>query len=217
LCLVWCVIGSRPVRSAFIWLVFAFCILVLSSAESSPIFGHYSGLGSMRTLVTTQSVSRSRLHKLAPSLWSVLVATTPLPGGIQKAISSLFPFFAKERLANPAPLFTWDLGIVLCGYTQQLFIPLQAMDLGLLTKKTLFLVFLAASARRSEVFALSCRVSSQQRPAGCEAVLSPVPGFVPKSRRGVSANRAFVIKALPVNPGSGEESALCPVKSSRRF
>jgi hypothetical protein len=147
----------------------------------------------------------------------VLAATTPLPGGVEKAISSLFRFFAKERPANPAPLPSWDLGIVLRGFTQQPFVPLQAMDLGLLTKKTLFLVFLAAGARRSEVLALSRRVSFRQRPAGCEAVLSPVPGFVPKSRRGVSANRPFVIKALPVNPGSGEESALCPVKTLQAF
>jgi hypothetical protein len=37
-------------------------------------------------------------------------------------------------------------------------------------------------------------------------VLSPVPGFVPKSKRGISANRPFVIKALPVSPGDGDDS-----------
>jgi hypothetical protein len=91
------------------------------------------------------------------------------------------------------------------------------MDLALLTKKTLFLVFLAAGARRSEVLALSSQVSFRSSPSGLEAVLSPVPGFVPKSKRGISANRPFVIKALPVSPGDGDDSGLCPVRALKEF
>jgi hypothetical protein len=48
-------------------------------------------------------------------------------------------------------------------------------------------------------------------------VLSPVPGFVPKSKRGFSANRPFVIKALPVSPGDGDDSGLCPVRALKEF
>jgi hypothetical protein len=61
-----------------------------------------------------------------------------------------------------------------------------------------FLVFLASGARRFEVLALSRQVSFRRPSTGLEALLSPVPEFVPKSKRGVSANRPFVIKALQV-------------------
>ena len=106
---------------------------------------------------------------------------------------------------------------MLRGLTLQPFSPLATMDIDLLTKKTIFLVFLAAGARRSEVLALSRQVSFRRPLTGLEAVLSPVPGFVPKSKRGVSANRPFIIRALPTSPGSGEDMGLCPVRTLQEF
>jgi hypothetical protein len=91
------------------------------------------------------------------------------------------------------------------------------MDLDLLTKKTVFLVFLAAGAWRSEVLALFRQVSFRHSSTGLEALLSPVPGFVPKSKRGVTANRPFVIKALPLNLSSKDNTRLCPVRALQEF
>jgi hypothetical protein len=105
------------------------------------------------------------------------------------------------------------MGIVLQGLTLQPFVPLAAMDMDLLTKKAVFLVFLAVGARRSEVLALSRQVSFCCPSTGLEALLIPVPGFVPKSKMRVTTNRPFVIKALPLTPSSRDDTSLCPVRT----
>jgi hypothetical protein len=168
-------------------------------------------------LFTEKGLAFSTIRGYKASLWSVLASTSSLSEDIEKAISRLFSFFAKHRPANIAPLPNWNLSIVLTGLKRAPFAPLGKLDLPLLLKKTLFLIFLAAGSRRSEVLAFSRTVVFRRPSEGqLEAILSPIPGFVPKTKRGLSANRPFVIRALPGDL-SPEEQALCPVRALKAF
>jgi integrase len=167
-------------------------------------------------LSSVEGLAFSTLRGYKASILSVLSARHPLPWDIEKDLAKLFAFFSKARV-DPIPLPSWNLTIVLLGFKRAPFEPIESIELKFLLQKTLFLVFLAAGIRRSEVLALSRKVLFRVVDGHSEAILSPVPGFVPKTRRGVSSNHPLVIRGLEGYVPQGEETFLCPIRALRVY
>ena len=76
---------------------------------------------------------------------------------------------------------------------------------------------LASGARRGEVLAL-IRPGITYTAGREEALVFPDPKFIPKSRRGISSNRPFVIRSLANHVGKeSPDRLLCPVRALRFF
>ena len=106
---------------------------------------------------------------------------------------------------------SWDLIKVLTFLRSSVFEPLANASLRDLTRKTLFLVALAAAKRVGELQALSRLVSFSSSSAG----LMYVPEFVAKTEAAVRPlPRTFEVKSLgDFAAGLPEELLLCPVRS----
>ena len=151
------------------------------------------------------------------SILSVISLEGKLPTSTETILSRLFKAFASERPASPAALPNWNLSIVLQGFKKAPFEPLDDCSLEQLLVKTLFLTFLASGARGGEILAVTSNVRFRITEGCNEAVLYPNPGFVPKTKRGVSSNRPFVIRSLEDHSHLVEDKFLCPVRALKAF
>jgi len=168
-------------------------------------------------LFSVKGLSYSTLRGYKASLLSVLSRTNPLSQYDKDALSGLFQTFQAERPAKPRAMPLWDLGLVLEGLKRPPFEPIRHSDLRFLSLKTLFLITLASGARRGEVLAL-IRPGIKFTTGREEALVFPDPKFIPKTRRGISSGRPFVIRSLTNHTGKDStDRFLCPVRALRVF
>ena len=116
------------------------------------------------------------------------------------------------RAVCPPP---WDLEAILRYLCSPVFEPLASCSLRDLTRKTLFLVFLATAKRVGEIQALSRLVSFSSTGAG----LSYVPEFLAKTESAMRPlPRSVSVQSLQdFAAGLPDELLLCPVRSLREY
>ena len=168
-------------------------------------------------LFSVKKLSYSTLRGYKASIISVIARTNPLTDYAKGILASLFQTFRIERPVIQRAMPLWDLGIVLQGLKRPPFEPIRHSDLRFLSLKTLFLMTLASGARRGEVLAL-IRPGITYTDRREEAIVYTDPQFIPKTRRGYSSNKPFVIKSLANHVDrDSPDRFLCPVRALRVF
>ena len=159
----------------------------------------------------------STLRGYRASILSVLSRSAPVSPYTDSVLKGLFKAFQLQRPVVARSLPVWDLGIVLQGLKRPPFEPIRKASLRLLSLKTLFLFTLAAGARRGEVLAL-IRPGIKFTDHCEEVVVFPDPSFIPKTRRGVSSGKPFIVEALKRHVDRrSEDRLLCPVRALLAF
>ena len=145
-------------------------------------------------------------------------------GTIKGQVSALSVFFQRPLAAhslmksflqgvirvNPpikAPLYPWDLNLVLSALQRQPFEPLSVIPLVLLTRKLVFLVAMASARRVSELAALSCKAPYLLLHKD-RVVLRPLPSFLPKVVSNFHLNQDVILPSFFPKPSSKEERLL---------
>ena len=131
----------------------------------------------------------------------------------------LASFYGDKPVANRS-IPPWDLALVLHALTKQPFEPLGKASLKLLTFKTVFLLILASSKRRSEIHAWT--YSSLSYKNWSEVSLAPSTAFLAKNQLasdGSTAIKPVVIPALKPHLESSltQDRFLCPVRSLKYY
>ena len=128
-----------------------------------------------------------------------------------RVLQDLVHSFSIESPRRPQAPPSWDLDAVLRHLMSSVFEPLESVSLRILTKKTLFLVFLATAKRVSEIQALSKTVAA----IGNDLVVSFQPHFIAKTESvDAPVPRIFRVFSLREFAGDLEEgSLLCPVRA----
>ena len=135
------------------------------------------------------------------------------------SISELMRALELKRPVSRSLTPKWDLSCVLWSLTKAPYEPLDQASLQHLTWKTVFLLTLASSKRRSEIHALSvedghCRFNSNYE----SVTLLTQPGFLAKTQLPSTASLPFTIPSLSNVCGSDDEDRfLCPVRSLRFY
>ena len=125
------------------------------------------------------------------------------------------------KIACPASRFNypkWDLAVVLRALMKHPFEPIVSIPIDLLTYKTAFLLTLAASARASEMHALSYHSFSRDRYWN-NVWLSPSESFLAKNQtsRAPDQRRHFKVPALTTVSDDTSARYLCPVRALRIY
>ena len=130
--------------------------------------------------------------------------------GEDRVLQDLLCSFAIERPRRPQAPPSWDLDAMLRHLMSSAFEPLESVSLRALTKKTLYLVFLATAKRVSEIQALSKMVAA----IGNDLV-SYLPHFIAKTERADAlVPHSFRVLLLREFAWDLEEgSLLCPVRA----
>ena len=134
-------------------------------------------------------------------------------------ISQLIAGFGIARPKQIKESPPWDLTVVLKALMGAPFEPLRESSLANLTKKTVFLLFLAMAARRSEVHALSVRPGHISfGPADRFVTLRPGLSFLAKNQKSTLAARSWKIEALEHRvAGDLPDGSLCPVRALKEY
>ena len=129
--------------------------------------------------------------------------------GEDRVLQDLLRSFAIERPCRPQAPPSWDLDAVQRHLMSSAFEPLESVSQRALTKKTLFLVSLAAAKRVSEIQALSMTLAA----IGNDLMVSFLPHFIAKTERvDAPVPRNFRVLWLREFAGDLEDgSLLCPV------
>ena len=124
-------------------------------------------------------------------------------------LQDLLRSFQVEAPSRSIQLPSWDLKKVLVYLRSSTFEPLQSVSLRALSKKVLFLLFLATAKRVCELQALSSIVSFSSE----GAVVSYVTEFLAKTEPALRPlPRSFLVKSLTdFAAGLDEDLLLCPV------
>lgn len=160
-------------------------------------------------------LAQSTLRGYKAAILSVLNLSKPLSDLIDRVLKSLFQSFEVDRPPAKQELPQWNIGIVLQGLKKPPFEPLSEASFRFLSMKTLFLTVLATGSRRGEILALIFKHDFRVKDSVREMLLYPDPGFLPKTRRGVSSNRPLVLPSLPCS--EQEDSLLCPVRALENY
>ena len=168
-------------------------------------------------LFVVKGLAFSTLRGYKASILSVLESTNPLPTNHLDVLTKLFRTFSAERPVIPRAMPVWDLGLVLQGLKRFPFEPISHSDTRFLSLKTLFLLTLASGARRGEVRAL-IRTGITYTDRKEEVLVYPDPKFIPKTRRGVSSGKPFIIRSLcHLVDRDSPDRLLCPVRALKAF
>ena len=137
--------------------------------------------------------------------------------GPSPELSALLRSFHTERPRTASLVPAWDLSVVLYTLQGAPFEPLGSTSLRWLTLKTVFLITLASGARRSEVHALSSKVT--WGPEYSYARLRPVLGFLRKNQRPNQPPDTLILPALAplLAPDMARDRSLCPVRALRYY
>ena len=125
-----------------------------------------------------QDLSLSSVKAHHSMLSSVFRFKLPLLGE-DRVLYDLLRSFAIERPRRPQVPPSWDFDLVLRHLMSSAFEPLESVSLRALTKKTLFLVYLATAKRVSEIQALLKTVAA----IGNDLMVSYLPHFIAKTER----------------------------------
>ena len=130
-------------------------------------------------------------------------------------LRDLLRSFRLERSLPSCRVPPWDLSLVLSFLQGPPFEPLSSCSLWDLTRKVLFLLYLATGRRVWELQALSSQVSS----SGGDLFLSYLPEFRAKTETWVRPlPRSFPVRSLRNFVGSlPDELLLCPVRALRLY
>jgi hypothetical protein len=123
-----------------------------------------------------------------------------------------------KEARSPRRVPMWDLFLVLSVLRSAPFEPLSQAPLKLLTFKTVFLLALASSRRRSEVHALSGSASDIAFEPDGSATLRFLPEFLAKNQTPGFPSPVLRIRSLAGFLTEGDaDSCLCPVRSLRLY
>ena len=129
-------------------------------------------------------------------------------------ISDVIRSFQIEDPEEDKETVFWNLDVVLKYLCSSKFEPISEIALVDLTKKTLFLIFLALAKRISEIQALSSSVGFSSQ----GAILSLALKFRAKNDfKCKSLPRNFVVRELGSLVGQEEEATICPVRALRTY
>ena len=121
----------------------------------------------------------------------------------------------RPRAAKTFP--EWDLALVLRCLMRSPFEPLQAATVRNLTYKTVFLLSLASSHRRSEIHAIAFKHTAFSRGDG-SAYLTTYPEFLSKTQRPHASREPIKIPALaPTLDRDLPDRNLCPVRALKYY
>jgi hypothetical protein len=130
-------------------------------------------------------------------------------------------FLRGARRLNPPrtpSLPSWDLSLVLSALQRPPFEPLQAIELKILSLKTVLLLALASIKRVGDLHAFSVNESCLEfGPANSHVVLRPRPGYVPKVPTTPFRDQVVNLQALPLEEADPALAFLCPVRSLRSY
>lgn len=120
----------------------------------------------------------------------------------------------RPRSLTQAP--KWDLSVVLRSLMGFPFEPMSQVDLKFVTWKTVFLVAMATSQRRSELHALAFnRLAFTE---GGDAVLGWLPGFLAKNQAPSTCRRPVTIPSLSgLVSRDLPDRTLCPVRALKYY
>ena len=140
--------------------------------------------------------------------------------GKEESLCSLVKNLERDVSIIKEPLPSWDLSVVLRILSRPPFEPMGLAELDKVTFKTVFLVTLAACARRSEIHAI--RVDQLKWKEDGTVLLAGVdPKFLAKTQvvEGPrTVGKPIVIKALSRIIGRQEEERLlCPVRAVKFY
>ena len=122
----------------------------------------------------------------------------------------------KRKSSTAKPLLpSWDLSLVLDALCGPPFEPLESLDLGVLTLKTVFLLAITTAKRVSDFHALSVHEDCLSFDAEHRSVrLQPNPVFVTKTQRVASSVR---LEAFHPPPFSSDQDRrlhnICPIRT----
>ncbi|KAL0168459.1 hypothetical protein M9458_036681, partial [Cirrhinus mrigala] len=126
-------------------------------------------------------------------------------------------FLRGTRRLNPPRqhlIPSWDLAVVLQALQQDLFVPLQSVDLNALSIKTALLTALILVKRVGDLQALSVNGSClESGPADSHVDLRPRPGYVPKVPTTPFKDQVVTLQAVPSQEDDPNLSLLCPVRA----
>ena len=135
------------------------------------------------------------------------------------AISELIRAMELKRPVTRSLTPKWDLACVLGSLTKAPYEPLNQASLQFLTWKTVFLLTMASSKRRSEIHALSIEDSHLRFDSSDGSVtLLCQPGFLAKNQLPSMASKPFKVPSLSRTCGNEDEDRLlCPVRSLKFY
>ena len=148
------------------------------------------------TLCTVKKLTPSTIKGYRSALSTVLKSSGWSPG-TDPLLSSLVRAYEIERPRQSRVVPQWNLALVLSGLKQQPFEPLASADLKFLTWKTVFLVALASSRRRSEIHAFCLEPSNK---ADEEALPGSLRFTQDKTQVSIRTNPAFLTKNQRLEP-----------------
>ncbi|KAI2646378.1 ORF V: Enzymatic polyprotein [Labeo rohita] len=124
-------------------------------------------------------------------------------------------FLRGARRLNPPRsnlIPSWDLAVILQGLQQDLFEPLQSVELDALSLKTALLTVLTLVKRVGDLQALSVNSSCLEfGPANSHVVLRPRPGYVPKVPTTPFRDQVVTLQAISSQEDDPNLTLLCPV------
>ena len=135
------------------------------------------------------------------------------------AISELIRAMELKRPVSRSLTPKWDLACVLGSLIKAPYEPLNQASLQFLTWKTVFLLTMASSKRRSEIHALSIEESHLRFDSSDGSVtLLCQPGFLAKNQLPSMASKPFKVPSLSRTCGNEDEDRLlCPVRSLKFY
>jgi integrase len=131
----------------------------------------------------------------------------------------IFVAGAKKKFMPLVDRFpAWDLPIVLNAMMAHPFEPLQELPLGILTKKTLFLVAICSARRIGELRALDCRPSYCNVGAG-GVVLRTNSSFLPKVPTQINIEKAIEFTPYGIDEDGSvtPENTLCVCRALQEY
>ena len=172
-------------------------------------------------LQTDKNSSISTIKGYRTAIAKVLLYTSGTDLSSSSVLSDLIKALEHKRpqLRNRFP--KWDLTLVLNSLMEAPFEPLGQSSLKHLTQKTVFLLWLASGARRSEIHALDIHCITQLN-NWQKVRLAPNPNFLAKNFNYSTGQRnfeGFTIESLKdkLGPGLEKDYSLCPVRALRYY
>jgi len=172
-------------------------------------------------LSVDRNASLSTIKGYRTAIAKVLFYSQQIDLSHAQVLSDLISALEHEKPKALKTFPKWDLPLVLTSLTKPPYEPLASADLKHLTYKTVFLLWLASGARRSEIHALDIKNITQMD--NWKIVkLAPNPQFLAKNYNYSTGKRnfeGFLIEALKhrLGPGLEEDGTLCPVRALRYY
>ena len=163
------------------------------------------------------SVSTIKGYRAMLSNTLKMVKGAPSPGS-DPVISELIRSFELARPVSRSLAPKWNLSVVLKSLIKGPFEPLGDASILHLTWKTVFLLTLATSKRRSEIHAFSVEPHCFRFNADGSVSLTFQPGFLAKNQLPSSLPPPIVVPSLSVSCGRDDpDRLLCPVRALKFY